>query len=129
MNIIYWISTILFGGFMLMSGVQNTMSTPDSMALMKDAMGYPDYIIPFIGVAKILGSLAIIVPGFPRLKEWAYAGLAFDLVGATYSMFFIPGPKGGIAFMAIFFILLIVSYTYHIKRQNAKVRLQLNTAV
>lgn len=124
-NIIYWISTILFGGFMLMSGIQNAMVTPDSVALLKGALGYPEYIIGFIGVAKILGSIAIIIPGFPRLKEWAYAGLTFDLVGATYSMFFIPGPKGGIAFMLVFFILLFVSYTYHIKRQNARVRNQM----
>ncbi|SMG65112.1 conserved hypothetical protein, partial [methanotrophic bacterial endosymbiont of Bathymodiolus sp.] len=48
-------------------------------------LGYPSYLLPFLGVAKLLGILAILIPGFPRIKEWAYAGLTFDLVGAMYS--------------------------------------------
>ena len=42
-------------------------------------------MITFLDVAKILGVIAILIPGYPRLKEWAYAGLAFDLIGATYA--------------------------------------------
>jgi hypothetical protein len=49
-------------------------------------VGVPLYLIPFIGIAKVLGVIAILIPGFPKLKEWAYAGLFFDLIGATYSI-------------------------------------------
>src|SRR4051812_44021857 len=105
-KIAYWIVTILFGGFMAFSGVQNAINGPDSQQLMHTALGYPMYIIPFIGVAKVLGAAGILIPGFPRIKEWAYAGLMFDLFGATFSFFALGGEMmGGIAFMAIFIVL------------------------
>jgi hypothetical protein len=50
-----------------------------------DGLGYPIYFIRFISIAKVLGCIAILVPGFIRIKEWAYAGLFFDLTGAVYS--------------------------------------------
>lgn len=81
----YWIVTILFSGFMLFSAVPNIMKSPDSVALITTALGYPEYFIPFIGWAKVIGIIGILVPGLNRIKEWAYAGLFFDLVGATYS--------------------------------------------
>ncbi|MBA3683369.1 MAG: DoxX family protein, partial [Bacteroidetes bacterium] len=57
-------------------------------------MGLPKYLVPFLGVAKALGVIAILVPGFPRLKEWAYAGLMFDLIGAIYGIICIGKPAG-----------------------------------
>ncbi len=47
--------------------------------------GYPSYIIPVLGLGKVLAILAILWPGVPRLKEWAYAGLFFNMIGATAS--------------------------------------------
>src|SRR6476619_1404237 len=49
-------------------------------------IGLTHYLVPFLGVAKTLGVIAILIPGYPRLKEWAYAGLFFDLIGAIYSV-------------------------------------------
>jgi uncharacterized membrane protein len=89
-NILYWTFTGLFALAMLLSGIQNALVTPDSVAILNH-LGYPEYIIPFLGVAKILGAIAIVVPGIPRLKEWAYAGLFFDLTGATYSAIMTDG--------------------------------------
>lgn len=48
-------------------------------------LGYPSYLLVFLGTAKILGVLAVLVPGLPRVKEWAFAGLTFDVAGALYS--------------------------------------------
>jgi uncharacterized membrane protein YphA (DoxX/SURF4 family) len=48
-------------------------------------LGYPSYFMSILGVWKVLGAAAILVPGFPRLKEWAYAGMMFDLSGAAIS--------------------------------------------
>ena len=48
-------------------------------------LGYPSYIIPALGLGKVLAILAILWPGFPRLKEWAYAGILFNMIGATVS--------------------------------------------
>ena len=70
---------------MLFSSIPDVMATPEATKFMSGMLGYPAYFTPFIGVAKILGVIAILIPGFPRIKEWAYAGLAYDLIGAVYS--------------------------------------------
>jgi hypothetical protein len=117
-NIIYWIATGLLLALMLFSAVGSFMPpTPDGTKMMH-AMGYQTYIIQFLAVAKILGIIAILVPGFPRIKEWAYAGFAFDLIGATYSMA-VNLPFNQWAPMPIFLIILAVSYIYYHKRLKA----------
>lgn len=115
-NILYWIFTGLLAFVMLMSGVQNAFVTAESVELLTAQLGYPEYIIAFIGVAKILGAIAILVPGFPTLKEWAYAGLLFDLLGATYSVIMSEGLQPAHAGMLIFFALWALSYLYYRKR-------------
>lgn len=115
-NILYWSFTILFAGFMIMSGFANAVVTPDSIDLLTKQLGYPEYIIPFLGVMKILGGIAILVPGFPRIKEWAYAGLFFDLLGAAYSAIAAQGFQPGHLFMLVFFAMEALSYFYYHKR-------------
>ncbi|HOX81401.1 MAG TPA: DoxX family protein [Chryseolinea sp.] len=115
-KILYWVFTVPFAGFMLFSGIMNAIITPDSVVLLTDQLGYPQYIIPFLGVAKILGAIAILIPGFPRLKEWAYAGLFFDLIGATYSMIAIEGFKPEHLGMLMFFIPGVLSYIFYLKK-------------
>ena len=85
-NIIYWIATILFSALMIFSAVGGIEPTQQTIQIFHDGLGYPIYFIQFISVAKILGSVAILIPGLNKtLKEWAYAGLFFDLTGAVYS--------------------------------------------
>jgi uncharacterized membrane protein YhaH (DUF805 family) len=91
-NILYWIFTSLFAALMLFSAIPDVLSDPVAVKGMHSELGYPLYFIPFIGVAKLLGVIAILVQRFPRLKEWAYAGLFFDLIGATYSVAAIGKP-------------------------------------
>src|SRR5688572_15725703 len=114
-NIIYWVATALFALAMGMSGVTNLMVTSDWVAILEH-LGYPQYLGPFLGVAKILGVIAILIPGFPRLKEWAYAGLFFDLLGATYSVIYVDGFQPEMAFMLLPFSIGALSYIYHHKR-------------
>ncbi|MEP7163533.1 MAG: DoxX family protein [Ferruginibacter sp.] len=83
-KIFYWVITGLFSAFMLFSAIPDILMVPEAIKFM-NAQGYPTYIIPFLGIAKLLGIIAILIPGFPKIKEWAYAGLFFDLIGATYS--------------------------------------------
>src|SRR5258708_6766581 len=85
-KIFYWIFTGLFAFLMLGSAVPDIVSSPIAVKGMHEDLGYPVYLIPFLGVAKLLGAVAILVPGYSRLKEWGYAGLLFDLVGAAYSI-------------------------------------------
>jgi len=85
-NIIYWISTILFSGLMIFSAVSGLQPTQQAIQLIHDGLGYPVYFIQFISFAKLIGSIVLLIPGLPRsVKEWAYAGLFFDLAGAIYS--------------------------------------------
>src|SRR5205809_543080 len=84
-NIIYWVSTIIFAALMIFSASGGLQPTQQAIQILHDGLGYPVYFIQFISVAKLLGSIAILVPGLYRVKEWAYAGLFFDLAGAVYS--------------------------------------------
>jgi hypothetical protein len=115
-NLIFWTVTGLFSAGMLLSAIPEIMQTQQANDIMNQ-LGYPAYINPLLGVLKILGIVVILVPGFPILKEWAYAGFFFDLLGATYSGI----AKGGfdpkiILFMGGYFLLLGISYNYSRKR-------------
>jgi hypothetical protein len=117
-NIFYWIFTSLFAGMMIFSAIPDIVSDPIAVKGMHTELGYPLYFIPFIGVAKVLGAIAILVPGYPRLKEWAYAGLFFDLIGATYSIVAIGKSVGDWGFMVLPFFLGIASYVFYQKKRK-----------
>jgi len=115
-KIIYWTFTLLFSAAMLFSAIPDMMMVPEAITFMTH-LGYPNYFIPFIGVAKLLGVIALLVPGFPRIREWAYAGLMYDLIGALYSAIAVEGFQPQMAFMGVFFGLAIGSYIYNNKMQ------------
>src|SRR5215471_9128540 len=115
-NIFYWVFTGLFAALMLFSSIPDILNTADTQKFMHDQLGYPNYFTPFIGVAKLLGVIAILVPGFPRLKEWAYAGLFFDLIGATYSILAIGKPDW--MFMVLPLALASTSYYFYQRRKR-----------
>jgi len=120
LNILYWISTILFAGLMAFSAIPNVMKKPESIQLMHDFLGYPIYIIPFIGLAKLLGSIAILIPNLRRIKEWAYAGLFFDLGGAIFSSISVAGKVDPMMFFLLIWIVPgIVSYYLWTKKTSA----------
>lgn len=96
----YWIFTGLLATLMLMSSIPNILSAPSDIAVFNH-LGSSAYLVPFIGVGKLLGVIAILVPGFPRIKEWAYASLVIDLTGVFYSSVVVGYPASG---WIIFFI-------------------------
>jgi uncharacterized membrane protein YphA (DoxX/SURF4 family) len=118
-KIMYWIFTGLFAALMLFSAIPDILNVPDAVAFMTQ-LGYPPYFTPFIGVAKLLGVIAILIPGFPRVTEWAYAGLVFDLIGAVYSTVGAGLPTGGLIFMVLPFGLAFGSYYFYHKRLKEK---------
>ena len=119
-NIYYWIITGLFAAFMLSSAIPNIMVSPEWVTIIT-GLGYPKYFIPFIGVAKLLGVIVILIPGNRRIKEWAYAGLFFDLAGATYSAVAKEGFQPPISFMLLPIAFLFASYyLWHKKTEMAK---------
>lgn len=117
-NILYWVFTIVFAALMILSAIPNVMTNEDSVKFMHDMLGYPVYFIPFIGVAKILGTVVILIPGLKTIKEWAYAGLFFDLAGAVYSGIAISkGIDPQMLFMLAWIVPGVLSY-YSWKRRG-----------
>jgi hypothetical protein len=116
-KIAYWVFTILLVALMLFSAFASLKQSPEGVALMKH-IGYPYSVITLLSVLKILGVIAILVPGFPRLKEWAYAGFTFDLVGAIYASIAVGDPIS--LWLPIFIILILVfgSYIFYHKRMK-----------
>jgi hypothetical protein len=123
-KIMYWIFTALLVALMGIGSIPDILYSPDAVTLFSH-LGYPAYLLPFLGVAKLLGLAAILIPGFPRIKEWAYAGLTFDLTGATYSSISVGDPAGGLVFFFIGFVVIAGSYIcYHRKQKAVSLRQQ-----
>lgn len=83
-KIIYWISTIWLAVAMLASGLQQLFQMKSFVDIVIP-LGYPMYFLTILGVWKILGVIAILVPKYPLVKEWAYAGFFFVMSGAFIS--------------------------------------------
>jgi hypothetical protein len=84
-NIAYWTTTILVAFFIGSGGVAQMVQYHANPHGVVPVLGYPLYFFGILGFWKVLGAIAILVPRFPRLKEWAYAGIFFDLTGAAIS--------------------------------------------
>lgn len=118
-NTLYWIFTILFSALMLFASWPSIIVNEDSVKLIHDMLGYPVYFISFTGWAKLVGVIVILIPGFSRIKEWAYAGLFFDLVAAVYSGIAVAKTFDPLILtMAAWFVTGILSYVYWHKKMK-----------
>jgi DoxX-like protein len=110
-NGIYWVITGLMAAFMLMASIPDVLRQPQAIEVFGH-LGYPAYLLPFLGTAKILGVIAVLVPGAGRLKEWAYAGLVFDIIGALYSHLSVGDPVSVWGFAVVGLVLVGGSYLF-----------------
>lgn len=121
LTIWFWIVTILFSLFMLSSAIPDIQISEKSVA-MYTGLGYPKYLIIFMGIAKLLGIIVILIPGRSRIKEWAYAGLFFDLIGASYSATVMsPTFEPAILIMILPITFLFISYFLWHRRMELEV--------
>jgi uncharacterized membrane protein YphA (DoxX/SURF4 family) len=81
----YWVTTALVVFELAMGGAWDLLRVPQVRGLI-ERLGYPPYFLVILGIWKLLGAVALVIPRFPRLKEWAYAGVFFDLTGAVASL-------------------------------------------
>ena len=88
-KIIYWVSTIWLALGMLSTGLVQLFKGKTGAGGVDtiNHLGYPIYILTILGIWKILGVIAVLIPKYPLLKEWAYAGFFFTMTGAAYSHF------------------------------------------
>ncbi len=91
--IVYWIATVVFAALLGLSGLAY-LAGVERFVEGITLLGYPSYVLTILGTAKVLGVIALLAPGRPLLKEWAYAGFAFDLIGAVASHTFAGDPIG-----------------------------------
>jgi hypothetical protein len=118
-KIIFWTTTILI---FLFEGVMPALTSQSEMA--KEGirhLGYPEYFGNALVVFKVLGVLALVIPQAPnRVKEWAYAGFAFDFIFASISHFAVDGIDFQGFFPLIILAILMTSYIYHHKIERYK---------
>lgn len=84
--IVYWATTALVVFELTTGGAWDILRVPQVRGLI-ERLGYPPYFLVILGTWKLFGAVALVIPKFPRLKEWAYAGVFFDLTGAVVSLF------------------------------------------
>lgn len=116
-GITYWVFTGFAAAFMVMSAIPDLLRVPGALGVIAH-LGYPAYLLPFLGIAKLLGVAALLAPRFPRVKEWAYAGLIFDLVGAFYSHLSVGDGPGNWSFSIIGLVLVSGSYFFYQRKLN-----------
>jgi hypothetical protein len=104
-----WTVTGLMAALMLLSAVPDVFRVPEAMVVFR-RLGYPPYLLLFLGTAKIFGVAAVLAPGIPRVKEWAFAGLTFDLCGALYSHLSVGDPPSVWMPAVIGLVLMACSY-------------------
>ncbi|MEJ4088940.1 DoxX family protein [Galbibacter orientalis] len=83
-KIIYWIATIWLALGMVSTGIVQLIKLEEEVEVI-NALGFPTYLLTILGVWKILGTIAVLLPKLPLLKEWAYAGFFFAMTGAAIS--------------------------------------------
>lgn len=105
----YWLATGLVAVAFVVPGLGDVVHAPHLVEEMAH-LGYPAYFLTILGVWKILGAVAVVVPGLPRLKEWAYAGMIFDLTGAATSRAMVADGVGMIVVPLVIAALVVTSW-------------------
>lgn len=110
-KIIYWIATLWLSLGMIATAIVQLMRIDDEVKMMKD-LGYPLYFLTLIGTWKLLGVIAVLIPKFPMLKEWAYAGFFFAMSGAVFSHIAIGDGAKALFGPALLLVLTLVSWYF-----------------
>ena len=121
--IVYWISTILLSFGMLGSGISQILHVKEMNERITHT-GYPLYFMYIIGIWKVLGVIAILIPGFKLLKEWAYAGFFFLMTGALASHLFL-GDAGQAIFGPLFQTIFVL-LSWYFRPDNRKINMNNN---
>ena len=110
-KIIYWVATLWLALGMTSTGIVQLLKSKEEISLMTQ-LGYPVYFLTIIGTWKLLGVVAVLIPKFPLLKEWAYAGFFFNMTGAIFSH--VAMSSGAIDFFgpSLLIVLTVVSWYF-----------------
>ena len=117
-KVIFWISTLWLSAGMLATGTlqlfrvkaEGALSPPGVYGITH--LGYPIYFLTILGVWKILGVVALLIPKFPLLKEWAYAGFFFAMSGAAFSHIAVGDPMAALVPSLLLLVLTVLSWYF-----------------
>ncbi len=110
-KIIYWVATIWLSLGMVSTAIVQLLKVKEEVDNIT-RLGYPIYLLTILGVWKLLGVIAVLMPRFPLLKEWAYAGFFFAMFGATISRLITGGPVTEIFPSLLLLVLTIISWYF-----------------
>lgn len=110
-KIIFWVATVWLALGMLSAGIVQLIKM-DAEVDMMNHLGYPTYLLAILGASKILGVAAVLIPKFPLLKEWAYAGFFFTMAGAIISHLVLGDPIGQVFPPLLLLVLTVVSWYF-----------------
>jgi len=117
-KISYWIATIWLSLGMVSTGIVQLLKMDQDVNRMRE-LNYPIYLLTLLGIWKILGVIAVLIPKFPILKEWAYAGFFFAMSGAIFSHIASGSPMQEIFPSLLLLVLTVVSW--YLRPENRKV--------
>lgn len=119
-TVYFWIATVIIFLFEGLMPISTLIFSPENFNLGTKPLGYPDYFAYALIICKFAGTSAIIIPGIPPIiKEWAYAGLTFNLLFATFSHIVVDKNISFILMPVVVGIILAVSYVnYHRLNRN-----------
>lgn len=98
---------------MLFSAVSGIIGAASAVALITTHLGFPVYFLGFISWAKLAGVVGLLVPGYPRVKEWIYAGFSFDILCAIYCFVAVGDPVSQWAPLLVVVVLIVLSYVFY----------------
>ena len=107
-KVIYWASTVLLAGLSAFGAFIYLTATPEAVAGFTH-VGYPQQLRVILGIAKLAGAIALVVPGFPKLKEWAYAGFTFAWI-AAFVAHYLAGDGPTSVMPLVLLVFLGISY-------------------
>ncbi|RZL50157.1 MAG: DoxX family protein [Pedobacter sp.] len=110
-KIIYWVTTAFLSFAMMAGGIQQMLQIGGYNAIISK-LGYPLYFLSILGIWKILGVMAILIPKFPLVKEWAYAGFFFVMSGAAISHFALAQAFAEVLPSLILLIVVVLSWYF-----------------
>ena len=118
-KIIYWIATLWLSLGMVSTGIVQIIKMKEETEMMTH-LGYPLYFLTILGIWKILGVIAVLIPELPLLKEWAYAGFFFAMTGAIFSHFAVG--DGAKEFFGPTLLLILTILSWYFRSQDRKVK-------
>ena len=117
-KIIYWIATIWLSLGMVSTGIVQFLKVKEEVDMFTH-LGYPVYLLTILSIWKFLGVIAVLIPKFPLLKEWAYAGFFFAMSGAVFSHF--AAGSGAKEFFGPLLLIVLTVVSWYFRPADRKI--------